>query len=142
PAFSTRSHSHGDCSVNDTAVLELRNLSKDFQAGGGLLDALLPRRSRRVARAVADVSLTLGKNEVLGLVGESGCGKSTIAKLIAGLLAPSAGEIRFDNVVRHELNARQRYEWARGIQMVFQNPYASLNPRQSVGEIISEPLRV
>ena len=128
--------------MSGNPVLELKNISKTFDAGRGLLAGALPRRLRRIARVVTDVSLTLGKSEVVGLVGESGCGKSTVAKLIAGLLAPSGGDIRFDGLTQRKLNAKQRYAWARGIQMVFQNPYASLNPRHSIGEIVSEPLRV
>jgi peptide/nickel transport system ATP-binding protein len=91
---------------------------------------------------VCNVSLIVGRREVVGLVGESGCGKSTLGRLIAGLIAPSAGRITVSGKSRTEPSVAQRHHWARAVQMVFQNPYASLNPRQTIREILEEPLRV
>jgi peptide/nickel transport system ATP-binding protein len=117
-------------------ILELAGVSKDFDALGGLVGR------QKTVRAVSDVSLTLDRRELIGLVGESGCGKSTLGRLVAGLLKPSAGRITLEGRARAELSFAQRRQWARDVQMVFQNPYASLNPRQTVRQILEEPLRV
>ncbi|MCQ9385771.1 ABC transporter ATP-binding protein [Brevibacterium moorei] len=91
-------------------------------------------------RAVNGVSLQLAESEVLGLVGESGCGKSTLAKLICGLEKPSEGTITFESTPVRPLGFRRRPAGLLGIQMVFQNPYASLNPRRPIGEQIEDAL--
>ena len=119
-------------------ILELAGVSKDFDAPGGLM----VRGRQKTVRAVSEVSLTLDCREVIGLVGESGCGKSTLGRLVAGLIKPSAGRITLEGRARAELSFAQRRQWARDVQMVFQNPYASLNPRQTVRQILEEPLRV
>jgi ABC-type glutathione transport system ATPase component len=100
------------------------------------------RRSAQEMRAVDGVSFTLGRGETLGLVGETGCGKSTTARIIAGLLPPTAGTVRFDGEdIAHASRARRR-ALTREIQMTFQDPYSSLNPRRTAGAIIADPLAV
>jgi len=94
------------------------------------------------ALAVDGVSLELGRGAALGLVGESGCGKSTLARLACGLLAPRAGEVRVSGMDPARRDARTRRPLARAVQMVFQDPYGSLHPRQRIGAQLAEPLRL
>ncbi len=120
------------------ALLEVRGLCKRFPLAHGLL---APRRGETVA-AVDDVSFSLAAGETLGLVGETGCGKSTTARLIVRLLDPTAGEIRFAGHDLGRLRGRQLRARRRELAMVFQDPYSSLNPRRTVGAIVAEPLRI
>ena len=116
-------------------LLDVRGLSKHFASRRRLFG-----RGGGVVRAVDAVSFAIGKNEVVGIVGESGCGKSTTARLIIGLIAPDAGEIVFDGEqIGSELSLR---DLRRRVQMVFQDSYASLNPRLTVGETIAFGPRV
>ena len=92
--------------------------------------------------SVRDVSLHIRSGETLGLVGESGCGKSTLSRLLLGLLKPDSGEIHFSGQRMDSLNHRQRATWRSRIQMIFQDPFSSLNPRHSVEEILRTPLKV
>ena len=110
-----------------TPVLELRGLSKSYPIRNGL------GRISGAVRAVDNVSLSIPQGQVYGLAGESGSGKSTIARMIMGLTAPDAGQILLDGQPVTALNRRQ-------IQMVFQNPGASLNPRRTVAQSIKVPL--
>ena len=119
--------------MSDTPVLELRNVSKTYSVKQGMFSSPKP------LTAVNDVSLKIGRGEVLGLVGESGCGKSTLAKILLGLEQPTEGQVLVDG---KELGAQNRSELARRIQPIFQDPYSSLNPRKSIYDIISLPLRV
>lgn len=106
------------------------------------LKKYFPARGRRVLKAVDDVSFNLSGREVFGLVGESGCGKSTIARLVLRLIEPTAGEIYFEGINITRTNRRKMAEVRKGLQIVFQDPLASLNPRMKVKDIISEPLVV
>jgi oligopeptide transport system ATP-binding protein len=119
----------------DTALLRVKNLKKYFPIRGGLF-------SREVARvhAVDDVSFDLMKGETLGLVGESGCGKSTTGRCILRLIEPTAGEVWFDDKNVTTLDKRSLRHLRRDMQIIFQDPYASLNPRMTVGSIIGEAL--
>ena len=117
-------------------LLALRGMRKSFGVGR----AGLGKRLRLVA--VDDVSLELDAGETLGLVGESGCGKSTLARLALRLVEPDAGEIRFEGQDLRALGRRELRAVRRNLQIVFQDPFASLNPRMTVGETIGEGLRV
>jgi oligopeptide transport system ATP-binding protein len=122
-------------------LLEVRSLAKHFPADGGVLGALLPG-VRRVVRAVDGVSFAIGPGETLGLVGESGSGKTTTARLVLRAIEPSAGEILFEGESITGLPARRLLPFRRKAQIVFQDPYSSLNPRMLVGRIVGEPLLV
>jgi peptide/nickel transport system ATP-binding protein len=119
------------------ALLEVTNLVKHFPVKRGLL----VDRTVDHVRAVDDVSLTIGRGETLGLVGESGCGKSTLCRTILRLIEPTSGSIRFEGREIAGLSRRRMRPLRREMQMVFQDPYASLNPRKRVGQIVGDPLK-
>ncbi len=118
-------------------LLRVRGLEKRFPAGRERLFG-----PRRFLQAVAGVSFDIARGETLGLVGESGCGKSTVAKVVARLLEPTSGEIHFEGRDVRKFSKEETRQLRRQIQIVFQDPYASLNPRMTVGEIVSEAWRV
>ncbi|MCO6388784.1 ATP-binding cassette domain-containing protein [Aliihoeflea sp. 40Bstr573] len=113
-------------------VLNVSNISHFYRAASGFW-------GRRSVRALDDVSLKIHRGEIVGIVGESGSGKTTISKIMMGLLTPTSGTVELDG---RSISEQSRRDIARRIQFVFQDPYASLNPRQSIGRIISQPLKV
>jgi peptide/nickel transport system ATP-binding protein len=121
-------------------LVEVRHAGRSFDVSPPWLNRVLSRQGRAILKAVDDVSFTIARGETLGLVGESGCGKSTIARLLVGLYQTTSGEVLFDGepVARFAKSPALR----RRAQMIFQDPYASLNPRWRVGRIIAEPLRL
>ncbi|MBZ6078263.1 ABC transporter ATP-binding protein [Microvirga puerhi] len=125
----------GGASAGPQPLLVARGLVRHFPLPGGLF-----RKSERSVKAVDGVDLMIGAGETLGLVGESGCGKSTLGRMLVRLDEPSAGEILFDGHNISTLREGELKEVRRRIQMVFQNPFSSLNPRKSIGDTISEPL--
>jgi oligopeptide/dipeptide ABC transporter ATP-binding protein len=118
------------------SLLQVKDLKKHF------LTKRLFSRTGRVVHAVDGVSFTIEKGETFGLVGESGCGKSTIAKLVLRLLEPTAGQVYFEGYNLFELGYRELRQLRRRMQVVFQDPTTSLNPRMTAGEIIGEPLAI
>ena len=118
-------------------ILEIKNLSTEYVSKKGLF-----RRQTRITKAVDNVSFEVYPGETLGLVGGSGCGKTTLGKSILRLIEPSSGEIIFDSQKLRDLSGRQMRAIRKDIQIIFQDPYASLNPRISIGEAIVEPMRV
>jgi peptide/nickel transport system ATP-binding protein/oligopeptide transport system ATP-binding protein len=120
-----------------TPLLEVRDLRKSFP-----LKSYRPGAPRQAVRAVDGVSFDLFPGETLGLVGESGCGKSTIARLLLRLIEPDCGSVRFMERELVGLAHRELTPLRREMQMIFQDPYSSLNPRQKVGDIVAEPLVV
>jgi oligopeptide/dipeptide ABC transporter ATP-binding protein len=118
-------------------LLTVKNLKKYFPIKAGFLGKTVGH-----VKAVDDVSFTVHRGETLGLVGESGCGKSTTGRSIIRLIEPTSGEVIFDREAITALNDEQLRKKRREMQMVFQDPYASLNPRQSIEQILEEPLIV
>jgi oligopeptide/dipeptide ABC transporter ATP-binding protein len=123
---------------DDDALVRVDNLVKHFPIrSGGLLG-----RTVGQVQAVDGVSLTIGRGQTLGLVGETGCGKSTLARCIAGLIPVTSGTVTFEGSDITNLSRRAMQPYRREIQMIFQDPYGSLNPRRRVGSIIGEPFAV
>jgi peptide/nickel transport system ATP-binding protein len=127
----------------ENALLQVNNLAKHFDVSKPWLARVIENQPKQILKAVDGLSFTINKGETFSLVGESGCGKSTVAKLIVGLHKPSGGEIIFDGINLNDAIQKKdadlvRRRW----QMIFQDPYASLNPRWRVRDIVSEPIRV
>ncbi|MGZ5180690.1 MAG: ABC transporter ATP-binding protein [Ramlibacter sp.] len=123
-------------------LVQARDLAKSFDVSAPWLNRVLERKPRQLLHAVDGVSFDIAQGQTLALVGESGCGKSTVARLLVGLYEPSRGSFAFDGVDAHAAyNSGQARQLRRRIQMIFQDPYASLNPRWIVEDIVAEPLR-
>ncbi|MHA1735069.1 MAG: ABC transporter ATP-binding protein [Candidatus Thorarchaeota archaeon] len=123
-------------------ILEARNIKKWFTVRAGLLSSLLFNREPTYIRAVDGVDLEIERGEVFALAGQSGCGKTTIARLIVGLETLTEGEIWFDGVKISGLRPSEFKPYRRRIQMIFQDPYGSLSNNMTIGEIIAEPLKI
>jgi peptide/nickel transport system ATP-binding protein len=126
-----------------TAFVNLQNVSKTFDVSAPWLNRVIERKPQSFLQAVSDVSFDIRKGETLALVGESGCGKSTVARLIVGLYQPTKGSILVDGKDMRTVDAKSGESSAlrRKVQMIFQDPYASLNPRWRVSDIVAEPIR-
>lgn len=120
----------------DKPLLDVRDLQKHFPVGGSLFG-----KTRGVVKAVDGISFTINAGETLGLVGESGCGKTTTSKLVLAAEAPTAGAIEFEGRNVAELRGADLQGYRRKVQVVFQDPYSSLSPRMRVGDIIGEPIK-
>ncbi len=123
--------------MSDELLLEVKNLKMYFENRKGLLGKQI-----EYVKAVDDVSFQIHKGETIGLVGESGCGKSTTGYSIMRLYKPTAGQILFKGVDLAPLSAKEVWPYRKNMQMIFQDPYASLNPRMTVSDIIGEPLDI
>ena len=121
--------------MNPNSLLKVENITKQFPIYGGLF-------SKQIAavKAVQDVSFEINKGETLGLVGESGCGKSTLGRSLIRLIEPSSGKIFFKNKEITHANGNDLRDLRKKMQVIFQDPYASLNPRMTIGSILEEPL--
>jgi peptide/nickel transport system ATP-binding protein len=129
--------------MTSATLLQLENVGRDFDVSRPWLNRVIEGAPRQLLRAVDDVSFAVRKGETLALVGESGCGKTTIARLIVGLYPPSRGRINFDGVEISDPSASAATAGIRRrMQMIFQDPYASLNPRWRVRDIVAEPIIV
>ena len=121
----------------EAPLLEVSGLRKYYPVRGGLFGGVVNQ-----VRAVEDVSFSIKRGETLGLVGESGCGKTTVGRMVLRLLEPTAGSVRFDGRDLQSLAGAEMRRMRRRMQIVFQDPYSSLNPRRTVGDAIGEPLFV
>ena len=131
-------------SVNPSArpLVEVHDLAKSFDVSAPWLNRVLERQPRQFVHAVDGVGFAIQRGKTLALVGESGCGKSTVARLLVGLYAPTGGRVEFDGVdTAATFRSAAAPALRRRMQMIFQDPYASLNPRWKVEDIVAEPLR-
>ncbi len=127
-------------------LVSIRGLEKRFDLSGSLLEQITFeggrfRRRQEAVHAINGVDLDVHKGEALCVVGESGCGKSTVARTVMGLISPSAGEIHYDGQRIDNLDGKAALPYRRKMQMIFQNPYASLNPRMTIQQTLEEPIR-
>lgn len=125
---------------NRQPLIQVTDATRWFDVSAPWLERVISRKPRTILKAVDGVSFTINRGETLALVGESGCGKSTIARLLVGLYPLTRGEIRMDGQSIAQINGAHGKALRKRLQMIFQDPYASLNPRWRVGRIIAEPL--
>src|SRR5262245_41959469 len=123
--------------ANTAHLLQVEGLKKYFPVRKGLL-----RRTVGYVYAVDDVSFTIGAGETLGLVGEAGCGKTTVGRTVLRLLEPTAGTLRLDGKDITRLGKKELRPWRQQMQIIFQDPFSSLNPRLRAGDIVAEPLKL
>ena len=116
---------------NATVQLEVTNLCKYYNAG-----------KKKVLKAVDDISFVIYKGETLGIVGESGCGKTTSGKTCIGMLQPTSGQVKYQGKDVHHMTKKERFDFTGKVQMIFQDPYASLDPHQKVYDIVAEGIRI
>ena len=116
---------------NATVQLEDTNLCKYYKAG-----------KKKVLKAVDDISFVIYKGETLGIVGESGCGKTTSGKTCIGMLQPTSGQVKYQGKDVHHMTKKERFDFTGKVQMIFQDPYASLDPHQKVYDIVAEGIRI
>ena len=131
---------------NNQSILRIENLVKYFDISGGLLDQLRLQngkiiKKKTTVKAVNNVSMFINKGETLSVVGESGCGKSTLARVVMGLYSPDSGKIYYRDKRIDHLTHKEMLPFRKKMQMIFQDPYASLNPRKTVKQTLEEPLR-
>jgi peptide/nickel transport system ATP-binding protein len=131
-----------DGSASAPPLVVVEGIAKVFDVSPPWLNRVLERKPRTLLRAVDGVSFDIARGETLALVGESGCGKSTVARMLVGLYAPTRGRIAFDGTDVATLGTATGRALRSKLQMIFQDPYASLNPRWKVADIIAEPIRV
>ena len=122
--------------MEETPILKVEGLKTYFPVGGGLFG------KKQIVKAVNDVSFEVMEHETFGLVGESGCGKSTLGRTLVKIYEPTEGKIEFMGKDITKLSGSEMQDFRRNVQMIFQDPYASLNPRMTVGEIIREPMEI
>ncbi len=128
----------------ESPLIEIKNLVKHFDISGGFLSPFQggrPHLHKTLVKAVNDVSLSISRGETLSVVGESGCGKSTLARVVMGLYPATSGQVFYENHPLGNLSHKQWLPFRKKMQMIFQDPYASLNPRKTVRQILEEPLR-
>jgi peptide/nickel transport system ATP-binding protein len=122
-------------------LVQVDDLAKTFDVSAPWLNRVIERKPRQLVHAVDGVSFSIERGKTLALVGESGCGKSTVARLLVGLYGPTRGVVRFDGTDTRSLEGATLRALRRRMQMIFQDPYASLNPRWKVLDIVAEPIR-
>ena len=133
---------NGTTAAGAQPLVQAQDLAKTFDVSAPWLNRVLEHKPRQLLHAVDGVSFSIERGQTLALVGESGCGKSTVARLLVGLYQPTRGSFTFDGQDAHAaFRTRQGRQLRRRIQMIFQDPYASLNPRWTVQDIVGEPLK-